>query len=508
MRKIILVFLLSVWWGGSVFSQTVDSGNFRDTIKDKESQIIEYLEFREVDIKDVLRQLAKQYNLNIVFSEGVKGLVTVQLHHVSVKEALDSIITVNGFAYTRKDNVIKVTTPEEAEKEGRRTKLFRLNNADATQLKDTIKKVLSKDGKVEADKRSNSLVVTDYPSVINMIEDMLPNLDRITPQVLIEARFIETSLTKTEQLGINWTAQITASGSKRPTTFPFNRWGSDKDMYPVPSYSSDTTYEKYPWAASGSSNPNDYYRKTTITSDFPFREEGSSYRLGSFPMAEATEFAFGILDFSQFMGVLNFLKQRQDSRVIANPRITTIDNKEASINVGKVIPLANYTYNDTTGTWEITGWDEYNVGISLKVTPHVSPDGHIKLKLHPEVSSIIDWIGQSGDLNRRPVTSTRTAETEIQIRDGQTVVIGGLIKNNYSHMTKKVPFLGDLPLVGKLFTYNEKGTEEEPTERVDLLIFVTAHILKDTDKPLIGNQRGVLTSEPKPFKMSLRKIKF
>jgi type IV pilus assembly protein PilQ len=160
-----------------------------------EKQIIESLEFREVDIKDILRQLAKQYNLNIVFSDTVKGLVTVQLNNVTVSQALDSIITVNGFSYTKKENVYKVATQEEAQREGKQTKLFKLNNANALRLKDTLAKVLTSEGSIEADSRSNSILVTDSLTAINKVEQMMPVLDEITPQVLIEARLIETSLT-------------------------------------------------------------------------------------------------------------------------------------------------------------------------------------------------------------------------------------------------------------------------------------------------------------------------
>lgn len=154
---------------------------------------IEYLGFREVDIKDVLRQLARQYDLNIVFSESVKGLVTVTLHNVSIEQALDSIITVNGFAYTKKGSVYKITTQDEAGKEGKQTKLFKLNNAGAVKLKETLAKMLSPDGAVEADIRSNAIIVTDTLSTINKIESMLPSLDETTAQVLIEAKLIETS---------------------------------------------------------------------------------------------------------------------------------------------------------------------------------------------------------------------------------------------------------------------------------------------------------------------------
>jgi len=152
MPPLISIILISLIW-------LTKSSYPQENSADK--QIIESLEFREVDIKDVLRQLSKQFNLNIIFSEKVLGLITVQLNNVTLDEALDSIITINGFTYTKKDNVLKVTTAEEAEREGKQTKLFKLNNADALKLKETITKVLSPDGSVEADSRSNSLVVTD-----------------------------------------------------------------------------------------------------------------------------------------------------------------------------------------------------------------------------------------------------------------------------------------------------------------------------------------------------------
>ncbi|MCK4809912.1 MAG: secretin and TonB N-terminal domain-containing protein [Candidatus Omnitrophica bacterium] len=417
------------------------------------SRIIEYLEFREVDIKDVLRQLSKQYSLNIIFSESVEGLITVQLQDLSIEEALDSIITINGFVYTKKGRVIKVTTSEEAEREGKQTQIFTLNNADASQLKDTLGKVLSSEGTIEADTRSNSLIIADNPGVISKIEDMVPLLDKITPQVLIEAKFIELSLTVTEKLGIEWENLITSSLANDSFTFPYS-----------------------------------------LSSEFKFDS------------TDSVNTSFATLDFTEVQGVFNFLKTSTDSSLVASPRIVTLDNQEASINVGKVIPLPTYTYNDDQGAWEITGWEEYHVGVNLKVTPHVSPSGYIKLKLKPVVSSILEWIGEAGDLNRRPVTATREVETEVQIKDGQTVVIGGLIKTEESTVFKKIPFLGDIPLIGWVFRNKTGGTQEDPQDKTDLLIFVTASIVKQEEKELLAFESTLTTSPSRPFKMDLRKV--
>ncbi|MFC1592398.1 secretin N-terminal domain-containing protein [Candidatus Omnitrophota bacterium] len=424
------------------------------------SQVIEYLEFREVDIKDVLRQLAKQYKLNIVFSESVVGLVTVQLSNVSIQQALDSIITVNGFAYTKKDNVYKVTTPEEAEREGKMTKLFLLNNADASTLKDTLKNVLTADGSIEADVRSNSIIVTDIPGVINKIDGMLPALDNITPQILIEARLIETSLTNTEKLGIDWTTTMSVAGSSRSTTLPFDPG-----------------------------------------------EEGNWMR-EVFPYTSATgTFTLGTLDFTTLKAVFDFLETRKDTQLIANPRIVTLNNQKATINVGKAIPLATYERNETTGKWEITGWESEKemIGVNLEVTPQVNPQGYIRLKLKPEVSSIDEWLTVENE-KQRPVTITRSAETEVQVKDGQTVIIGGLVKNKTTKSVKKIPILGDIPLIGMFFRRVDVGSaeEEDPDEQTDLLIFVTASILKETDQALIAHETHLITSAAKPFKLGIR----
>ncbi|MGE5307483.1 MAG: secretin N-terminal domain-containing protein [Deltaproteobacteria bacterium] len=409
-------------------------------------QLIESLEFREVDIKDVLRQLAMQYNLNIVFSESVKGLVTVHLANVTIGQALDSIITVNGFAYSRKENVYKVTSQDEARREGRQTKLFKLNNAEAVRIKDTLTKVLSSDGSIEADPRSNSIIVTDSPFVLAKIDSMISALDEQTPQVLIEAKMVETSLTINEKLGIDWQTTVKATGSARPITYPFNRSGNDG------AFNAQTT------GADGS-----------VTTGFP--------------AATAEQFTFGTLDFTGLQAVFDALKSRQKTKLVANPRIVTLNNHNATINVGKVLSQPTYERNTTTGKMEITGWQSYNIGVNLDVTPQISPDGHVKLKLKPEVSSLIGYASTSDGVQQGPITSSRSAQTEVLLRDGQTVVIGGLVKDESLAIESKVPILGDIPLLGWFFRHRTVGSEANPTEKTDLLIFVTVKIIKDGEKP-------------------------
>jgi type II secretory pathway component GspD/PulD (secretin) len=229
-------------------------------------------------------------------------------------------------------------------------------------------------------------------------------------------------------------------------------------------------------------------------------------RFASFPAVDASYFTFGTLDFSSLQAVFDFLKQRSNTKLVANPRIVTLNNQNAKINVGKVLSLPTYERNNNTGNLEITGWTNYNVGVNLDVTPQVSPDGHIKLKLKPEVSSLVGYASSRDGVQEGPITSSRSAATEVQIRDGQTVVIGGLVKDDTYEQEKKVPFLGDLPVIGWMFKRKEVGSTSNPTEKTDLLIFVTARIIKDTDEPLIAKDSNMVTSleNQRPFKLEMR----
>ena len=455
MKKIFNIFILLIVIEGLIFAQELDK---------KEENIIEYLEFREVDIKDVLRQLAKQYDLNIVFSQSVKGLITIQLHNVTIDQALDAIVTANGYVYTKKGNIYKVSTPEEAEKERKITEVFRLKNANAEKLKKSLKKMLSKDGDIEVDTRLNSLIITDTPSVMAKLKEIIPKLDEPTPQVLIEAKFIETTLEATEKLGIDWSTTVTASGSSRPITFPFKAKGDEifsRGIFSTPS-PSDSDF----------SNPT------------------------AFPYIEADNFTFGTLSFTEFRAILDFLMTKSNAKLLSSPRVVTLNNKEARIQIGETRYIrTGETYNTETKEREYT-YEEKELGVILTVTPHVIPGGYIKLTLKPEVSSFKGY-----DANDYPIITTRNAETEVVIKDGQTIVIGGLVKNEKTVRYSKVPFLGNLPLLGWFFTHKEV----DPNTKSNLLIFVTARIVKG-DRKLLAYESNLINNFKRPFKLELKEV--
>ena len=405
------------------------------------------LDFKDADITNVLRILSYKSGINIVAGKDVSGPVTIRLTDVPWDKALDVILRTYGYAYEREGNIIRVTTTENLEKEELITEVFSLNYADAKDVPLAIDEMLSERGSIKYDERANLVIVTDIATNIYKIRQVVEKLDKRTQQVNIEAKIIETTLDKDDKLGINWTSQVTATGSSRPITAPFNRKSDGGQWYPQ----GDNT------ASAG-----------TSVGIFP-PSPGVAW-----PMALPKNFTFGTLDFSAFQAVLQILKSRTDTKIISNPRITTLDNKEANIVVATTFSIPTYERNDSTGNFEITGYQEKELGVTLSVTPQINPEGFIVIKLEPEVSAFIsfDTFTTSGGTIQAPRYSVRKASTQVMIRNGETIAIGGLIKETITDSVVKIPVLGDIPILGLLF--KKKSKEVDTT---DLLFFITVNLV-------------------------------
>ena len=180
---------------------------------------------------------------------------------------------------------------------------------------------------------------------------------------------------------------------------------------------------------------------------------------------------FGKLSAAEFSVVLDALESRRSSNLVSAPSIITLNNTAAQIHIGEQVPIALYERHRETGVMEIIGYDEQDVGAQLWVTPHVGEDGTILLEIAPEISIIVKFIGQ---FNERPVTSTRRAQTQVIAKDGETIVIGGLIQEIKREIKTGVPILSSIPLIGWFFTHNSTSYEKQ-----DLIIFITPRIIKD-----------------------------
>ena len=448
---VVLVFLLFGSYflrcGNQVFAQSLTATTIRTEEKTEVSERCLSLDLKDADLKDVLRLLSREYGLNIVAGKDVEGIVTITFVDIPVREALKAILEVNGYTYRQEGAILKVISLSRITPEPMPpliAKAFTLNYLDAKHIIEAVSPVTSKYGKIKvlnrsgADKKSDTLIIIDTAETLERIASLIKELDTAPLQVRINAKIIEVTLSEGMDLGINWNIKASATGAIKPTGLPFE--------------------------------------------DFPSPEIG--------------DFTFGTLDFSEFTATMEALETSGKSNLLSNPQVTVLDNEEAEIIIGKVIPIAKYELVDRgagTSAWTVTGYEEKDIGIKLTVTPHINKDGYITMEVIPDVSEIVEWVTFQDA--QWPVTSTRRATTQVRIKDGQTLVIGGLLKETKIKGNTGIPFLSRIPILGYLF--GKKSTTEGKT---DLLIFITPHIL--TEKS-IKNERATGIKETRVAKRAI-----
>jgi type IV pilus assembly protein PilQ len=417
------------------------------------------LDFREADIKNVLKVLAYKSGVNIISGPEVVGLVNIQLKNVPWQKALDVILSTYGYSYEQKGVVIMVTTIENlkkrrddakvlAEQEPLSTETFLLNFSKAEDIVKTLDKMRTARGSINFDQRTNSVIVTDIQSNLMLFREVMKKLDAVTPQILIEARIIETGLNNQETLGIKWPSSMTATATfpVRTHTFP---WSTDP---------TGTNANKY-LPAQHWVNPADF---------------------GDLVAADpaTTAMTFGTLSATSLSMTLSMLQSRANTNVLSNPRIVTLDNQLATIEVGNKYPLPKYAYSDTQDKLTISGWEYIEYGLTFKVTPHINGKGVITLDVEPQImdeSGTVPFDFGGGSPTYVPVLTKETAKTNVMIRDGETLVIAGLIKDKKTKVTTKVPVLGSIPFLGRLFSH-----KDDVVTKTELVIFITPHIITVT----------------------------
>jgi type IV pilus assembly protein PilQ len=433
--------------------------------------------FKGADIKTVLAYISEVAGVDIVPAPDVKCEVDLKLTNKPWKTALDIIVRNYGFAYEREGDIIRVVTLSKLKQEELATQAFNLNYSKAKDVVAAVKDIVGDRGKVMFDERTNTVLVTDIPTNLYKIAQIIERLDKKTEQVLIEARILETVLGDDEKLGIDWNIKITATGAKRPTTVPFNFLGNSGlstalgNMIPLSQV--QTLQASIGGAQAGGAaaaiNP-----VVLPPTDFPADAGGST----SFPFALKDNFTFGTLNFTEFQAVMEFLKTRANTDIISNPRIATLNNSAALINVGQTLNMPTYERNSTTGKMEVTGYQAKDLGILMQVTPHVNDNGEITIDLSPVISDLLryDTLDKASGIVA-PVFSIRQAKTQVMIRDAQTIFIGGLIKENDIEVNKKVPFIGDLlgdvPYLGRLVSH--KSINKQKSE---LIFFITVNLMQ------------------------------
>jgi len=458
----VLILLASlvpmVWAAGATTPEIPSAAQLAQANLPMESGLVS-LNFQDADIRNVLKVLAFKSGVNIVAAPDVTGVVNIELKDVPWQKALEVILSTYGYGYDRKDNIITVMSVENLKKYREDTmslesqeplvsKTYILNYARAEDALKVIDKLISKRGFMNFDARTNSIIVRDLTSNLELISGVIKSIDSVTPQVMIETKIIETDLNNNDNIGIDWVVSATLSGGSRPTTFLFSSKLTSQFFPPAPLTTNTVLGADQATATTLNFNP-----ATT------------------FPPTTTSNFTYGTLNANQLTATLNFLSSRSTTKILSNPRIVTLDNQKAKINVGLLYPEATYSFNSTTGQEQVTGFTQLPIGVNFEVTPHVNNSGCITLDLHPQISALQGTV--TVDNNALPETSNQEVETNVMVEDGRTLVIGGLITDQVNVTKSKVPVLGDIPWIGALLFSNTNTTKT----RKEVLIFMTPHII-------------------------------
>jgi len=359
---------------------------------------------------------------------------------VPLEEALNNILAVHDCTYVLTENVVRIiTSAEMVEKaEPVLTKTYEIVYVDATEVVTALDKFKSPQGSVSSIKGTSHIIVTDTESKIREITALLDKIDRITPQILVEARIYDITSRDKLDLGIDW-----AAGRRTD-------WDSG---YPT---NDDITVSK-----SGGST---YVGSNTD----PFI--ASAFDAATAKTAAATDgfFRFGFLSGRIDIDMqLRAEEEITNAKLLANPRILVLDNEQALFDIVTEHPYVERTITGNTVT-ETVKFKE--VGVKLTVTPHVTRDGMLRLHIQPEFGVFVERVTVA--TSNVPVVDTRKVNTIALVRDGHTVVLGGMRKKDVSKQTNKIPLLGDLPLLGGLFRF-----EGEDTAVTELIVFITPRII-------------------------------
>jgi len=404
------------------------------------------IEFRKTAIEDVLRIVADQADVDIVKSPKVEGDVTVTLTDVPLEEALNNILSVHGFTYVISENMIRViTSAEQVEKpELLFTETFEIVYADVTEVVKALDKFKSPKGSVSFIQGTSHIIVTDTETKVRDIKAFIEKVDVMTKQVLVEARIYDITSTDNYDLGIEWQAgRDTAWGGASTALGGANPAAADPTSGAVNPFATGT------------------FLSTTRKSD-----------------ATTGTLRFGWLNSHIDLDArLSAQKEDIDAKLLANPRILVLDNEEATINIVTEIPYQKL--NQGGGTQQSFGTTEFKeVGVKLMVTPHIAArDQMIRLKLTPTFSvqtATVDVGDSASTTYPQPVVDKREAETTLLIKNGVTVVLGGLRKKNVAKQINKVPFLGDIPIAGNLFKF-----KAEETILSEIVVFITPWIVEE-----------------------------
>jgi len=470
------------------------------------------LAFRDISLTDALKYIATLGELNFAIAKGVSGRVTLTVENVALKDAFDIILLSNELAYEKKGDIyyimtakeyktlygkefsdpreirifrLKYTIPEKAFKVldtlksergrvlvdeesgtvilmdtkesldkmeevmssmegGAPLEVFTLQYAKAKEVEEQLKKQLDvkKAGTVTADERSNQVIVQTLPKRMDDVREIIRQLDKKTKEVLIEARIIKVDLNKNVKFGISWEGlfqKLSSTGIQFISSHPY-------DVLSRTGQSAIDNYTTIPPEETPTPST-----KSTWTGQVYFGQVGGT---------------------NQWEALLNFLQTYGDTKILSSPKLAVINNQEAKIHIGTREVYVTTTTAQAQATTTVSEEVHFiDVGIKLAVTPIINEKGFVTLNIKPEISSVIRYY-KTPSGNVIPIVDTALAETSVIVKDGVTILIGGLRKEEKRKNSSGIPFLSRIPLLGKAFS-----DSEDENVRAELIVLLTPHII-------------------------------
>jgi type IV pilus assembly protein PilQ len=418
------------------------------------------LDFKDADIHNILRLLSEVGGVNVVTADNVGGTVTIRMRDVPWDQALDVVLQAKSLGMVRQGNLLRVAPLAQLEQEREaaiarqkqqqqlaplETRLVPVSYATATNLQPRVRELLTERGSVSVDTRTNMLIVRDIVGQLDDVEDLVRSLDTQTPQVLIESRIVEAGSTYSRDIGIQWGgAAVMSSATGNPTGL---RFPSDLGVAGGVPLNGAPTQGLSPFTGTVN-NPNYAVNLPAVTGN------GSGGALG---------LTMGSLSGAVNLNVrLSAAEAAGSVRIISSPRILTLDNNEASISQGTLIPFSQVSAQGVNTAFQ-------EAKLELNVTPHVTSDGAVAMDV--KITRNEPDFGRTGS-NGQPTILEREATTQLLVDDGDTAVIGGIYVRNTGRNVDQVPFLGDIPVLGVFF--KRRRFRED---RNELLIFLTPRIV-------------------------------
>ena len=399
------------------------------------------MSLKDADVVETVRSFAQISGLNIVVQPEVEGRVTVELHDVPWDQALEQILKINNLGYEVEGNIMRIAPLPllRAEAQERQqlvaaqalsvpleTVMKRLSYTSARNLATILQRggrggtLLSQRGSVIVDNRTNTLIISELPEYMDTILSIIENLDEPEPQVMIEARIIETTKRFSHELGIDWGFDFTAGPGTGNTT----------------------------------------------GLEFPNRVDGGgAVNLGTPGQSGVLSLSLGnILDTIRLDATLNAAEQDGLVNILSTPKIATLNNTQATIQSGLQVPIQTVANNTVTVQF-------VNATLRLEVTPQITADGTVVMDIHIQKREVQSAFLVPGATNA-PI-ATKEARTQVLVRDGGTAVIGGIYEISTDQNQNRIPGLANIPILGHLFRSNERTDENE-----ELLIFITPRVVR------------------------------